>query len=202
MDTQKKVYKIIGIKGWMLAVLLVFAMGTVGSSAAFGAAAPPGTIYRTNSAQPGAQVRKLSKEVRKRLVTIPWYNVFDNLDYRIRGKTVILGGQVVFPLSRKSVGRYVKGLPGVEHVVNHVKNLPVSPFNRQVRMEEFQALFMHQSPLFHYVLGVNPRIHIVVNNGRVTLYGVVENQADRQFAGMRARSVPDVFSVKNKLRVV
>lgn len=202
MDTRRKLYKTVGRKGWILAVVAAFAIGIAGSSAALMAATPPAVSYRTNSAQQSARIKKLSKEVHKRLVTIPWYNVFDNLEYKIHGKTVTLLGHVVFPLSRKSVGRYVKELSGVDHVVNHVKNLPVSPYNRKIRMEEFHAIFLHQSPLFHYLLGVNPRIHIVVNNGRVTLYGVVENKGDRNYAGMMAKTVPNVLSVKNKLRVV
>lgn len=205
MDTRKQVYEIVGKRSWILPLLLVFAFGTACSSAALAATAPPHATFRASPAQPSARImkldRKVSKEVRHQLLMIPWYNVFDNLEYKVQGHTVTLAGEVVFPLTSTSVGRYIKGLPGVKHVVDHVRNLPVSPYNRQIRMAEFRALFMHQSPLFHYVLGTHPRIHIVENNGRVTLYGVVDSKADREFAGMRARTVPDVFSVKNKLRV-
>jgi len=42
-------------------------------------------------------------------------------------------------------------------------------------------------------------IHIVVKNGNVSLYGVVNNQSDAAIAGMQANSAPGAFSVENHL---
>lgn len=199
MDTGKINPKIIGKRTWMLALVLAFAVGTVGCSAALAHAVPSTAISRKS---PAEYHKWLKKKVYKRLVTIPWYNVFDNLDYKIQGTKVTLLGQVVFPLSHSSVENYVKGIPGVTRIVNHIQNLPLSPYNTQIRWAEYRALFFEGSPLFHYSLGVTPRIHIIVNNGNVKLVGVVDSKADREFAGMRARTVPDVFKVVNDLRVV
>jgi len=44
-------------------------------------------------------------------------------------------------------------------------------------------------------------IHIVVRNGHTTLFGVVDNEGDRQIAEVRAREVTGVFSVENELVV-
>lgn len=199
MDTGKGNRKTIGRTGWILAVVLGIAIGMTGSSAALGATPLQKVVQHKYSA---SFENQLNNKVYNRLVTIPWYNVFDNLEYKVQGSQVTLSGQVVFPLSRSSVEGYVKGLPGVTRIVNHVQNLPFSPYDNQVRWAEYRALFFAGSPLFHYSLGVNPRIHIIVNNGHVTLVGVVENKGDRELAGLRARTVPDVFSVKNKLKVV
>jgi hyperosmotically inducible protein len=55
--------------------------------------------------------------------------------------------------------------------------------------------------LNRYALQAVPPIHIIVNNGNVTLEGVVANQSDKNIAGMQANSVPGAFSVTNNLRV-
>ena len=40
-----------------------------------------------------------------------------------------------------------------------------------------------------------------MNNGRVTLVGVVDSETDKTMAGMRANSVPGILSVQNDLMV-
>lgn len=182
---------------WMVSIALALVLATAGSGAAF-AKTPP--IAPTGAVHPSSTAW-LSKKVYDRLVTIPWYGVFDNLSYRIQGNQLTLMGQVVFPLSRSSVTDAVKGLPGVTKIVNKVENLPFTPFDNQIRFAEYRSIFGYE-PLFRYSMGVNPAIHIIVRNSRVTLVGVVNSKTDRQLAGMRARLVPYVFSVKNELRVV
>ena len=44
-------------------------------------------------------------------------------------------------------------------------------------------------------------IRISVQNGRVTLYGVVDSGMDKQLAYMRAMQVPNVFQVTDDLIV-
>src|SRR5215831_11582588 len=55
----------------------------------------------------------LSEQVRKQLVTLPYYGVFDNLEYKIDGATVTLSGQVVRPSTRSDAGASIKRIPGV-----------------------------------------------------------------------------------------
>jgi hyperosmotically inducible protein len=181
---------------WILPILLAFFLGTLSSSAAF-AKSPPMVDPHPNVTHSQAW---LSKQVYDRLVTNPWFGVFDNLAYRIQGHQLTLKGQVVFPLTRSSVLDSVEGLPGVTRVVNEVQQLSFSPFDNQIRWAEYRSIFGYE-PLFHYSMGVNPRIHIIVNHSRVTLVGVVDSKMDRELAGMRARMVPYVFSVRNELTV-
>jgi hyperosmotically inducible protein len=152
--------------------------------------------------QPGQRVayEQLAKKVRKELVTLPWYGVFDNLAYEIDGATVTLSGQVVQPSTRKDAERRVRKLAGVERVVNNIEVLPLSGFDDSIRVNTYRALLGWNSPLFRYGRGVNPSIHIVVNGGHVTLEGVVSNEGDRRLAYLLANSVPGVFSVTNNLR--
>ena len=147
-----------------------------------------------------AAFEQLAKKVRKELVTLPWYGVFDNLEYQINGSTVTLSGQVVQPSTRRDAERRVSRLKGVERVVNNIEVLPLSGFDDRIRVNTYRALMGWNSPLFRYGRGVNPSIHIVVNGGHVTLEGVVSNEGDRRLAYILANSVPGVFSVTNNLR--
>lgn len=143
---------------------------------------------------------QMAKKVRKELVTLPWYGVFDNLAYEIDGSTVTLHGQVVRPSTRTDAERRVRKVAGVERVVNNIQVLPLSSFDDSIRVSAYRALFGYNSPLFRYGRGVNPSIHIVVDRGHLALEGVVANEGDRRLAYMLVNSVPGVFSVTNNLR--
>src|SRR3954464_6162731 len=141
-----------------------------------------------------AEQTQLAKKVRKELVTLPWYGVFDNLAYEIDGSTVTLHGQVVQPSTRSDAERRVRKLAGVERVVNNIEVLPLSGFDDSIRANTYRALLGWHSPLLRYGRGGNTPTHIVVNGGHVTLEGVVSNEGDRRLAYMLANSVPGVFS--------
>lgn len=158
--------------------------------------APPGPSQENTKYEPW-----LNQQVHHRLATLPWYGIFDNIEYQIRGHEVILTGQVVRPVTKIDAQDSLKGIEGVRRVVNRIEVLPPSPFDNQIRLAEYRSLFFRGSPLFYYSLGVNPGIHIIVDNGHVTLVGIVNSEADRNLATMRARLVPNVFSVTNHLRV-
>jgi hyperosmotically inducible protein len=143
---------------------------------------------------------KSMDKVRKELVTLPYYGVFDNLEYKIEGGTVTLYGQVLKPVTRSDAARRVAKIEGVDQVINNIQVLPVSGFDDSIRAREYRAIFRSGS-LYRYAMGANPSIHIIVMNGKVTLEGVVSNRMDSQLAYMAANGVPGVFSVTNNLRV-
>ena len=174
----------------------ILALAAVIALSASAAVAAPAT-----SGGQAAGYDQLAKKVRHELVTLPWYGVFDNLEYQINGSTVTLYGQVVQASTRKDAERRVAKLAGVSRVVNQIEVLPLSSFDDSIRARTYRALFGWNSPLFRYGRGVNPSIHIVVNGGHVSLEGVVSNEADRNLANMLANGVPGVFSVKNNLQV-
>ena len=142
----------------------------------------------------------LNEQVHHKLAMLPWYGVFDNLQYRINGSEVILDGQVVTDVTKSDAEAAVKNIEGVTRVVNNIQVLPVSPFDDQIRWAEYRAIYS-QPQLSRYAMGVVPQIHIIVNGGHVTLEGVVANEADRDVAGLSANGVPGVFSVTNNLRI-
>ncbi len=144
----------------------------------------------------------LIKAVRHELVTLPYYNVFDWLEFEIKGDSVIvLRGQVVRPTLKSDAENVVKRLEAVEKVVNEIEVLPLSPNDDRIRLAVYRAIFNYNSPLYRYALQAVPPIHIIVKNGRVTLKGVVATQGDSNIANIRARGVSGVFEVTNQLQV-
>lgn len=154
----------------------------------------------TTSSSRSASDAQAQNKVRKELVTLPYYGVFDNLAYQVDGNTVTLYGQVVRPITRKDAERRVARIEGVDRVINNIEVLPVSGFDDSIRARTYRAVFRSGS-LYRYAMGANPSIHLVVKGGHVTLEGVVSNQMDSQLAYMAANGVPGVFSVTNNLRL-
>ncbi len=143
---------------------------------------------------------RIVREVRHELVMLPYYGVFDNLAYKVNGGTVTLLGQVTRPTLKEDAGRAVKGIEGVDRVDNQIQVLPLSPMDDQIRRAEYRAIY-GQPSLDRYALQAVPPIHIIVENGRVSLEGSVDNQADKDLAGLRAKGVAGVFSVANNLQI-
>lgn len=144
--------------------------------------------------------QRIMKEVRHELVMMPYYSVFDNLAYKVDGSTVTLLGQVSRPNLKSEAESRVKHIEGVDKVVNNIEVLPASPTDDQIRRAEFHKIY-GDPVLSKYAWGAVPPIHIVVNNGKVTLEGVVDNENDKNVAGIRAKEVPGTFAVENNLRV-
>jgi len=152
--------------------------------------------------QPSARsTERIEKEVRHELLMLPWFGVFDNIAYKVDGYNVTLLGQVVRPSLKSDAERAVKGIEGVEKVDNQIEVMPPSPMDDRLRTRLFRAIYGY-GPLQKYDLGVQKPIRIVVKNGRCTLEGVVDNETDKNLAGIRANGVSGLFSVTNNLRVV
>jgi osmotically-inducible protein OsmY len=89
---------------------------------------------------------------------------------------------------------------GVKDVVNDIQVSPVSIFDDDIRIRALRAIY-RDSVLSRYASDPAAPIRIVVSNGKLSLYGTVENTMDKQLAGMRANQIPGVFSVANNLIV-
>lgn len=144
--------------------------------------------------------QRLIREVRHELVMLPYYDVFDNLAFRVDGYTVTLLGQVTLPVLKSDAENVVKRIEGVEKVINNIEVLPVSPMDDRIRRAVYRAVYGNPS-LEMYSLRAVPPIHIIVKNGHVTLEGAVAREGDKTIAGMQANSVSGVFSVTNNLVV-
>jgi hyperosmotically inducible protein len=179
----------------LFVVLLLAAAGAVTANAS-NAAVPENQAQRSEE----KYRMRLEKEVRHQLVMLPWYSVFDNLAFQVDGDKVTLSGQVTRPTLKSDAEGVVKSIEGVASVTNNIEVLPLSPMDDQLRRAVFRAIY-GDSGLPRYAIQAVPSIHIIVKNGNVTLEGVVDNEADKNLAGLRANQVPNVFSVKNNLVV-
>lgn len=164
------------------------------------AIAATATVAAPKAASASNRNQQVVKQVRRELVTLPYYGVFDNLAYEVNGSTVTLSGQVTRPSTRSDAGRRVAKIAGVQQVVNNIEVLPLSPFDDSIRRQAYRAVF-NTAGLYRYAMGANPSIHIIVNRGQLTLEGVVNNKMDSQLAYMAARRVFGAFSVTNNLRL-
>jgi hyperosmotically inducible protein len=142
----------------------------------------------------------LKREVRHELMLVPWYSVFDILQYNVHADEVTLTGAVVNPTLKIDAENAVKHIEGVEKVNDQIEVLPPSPMDDQIRRAEYRAIYS-QGTLSRYGLGSFQSIHIIVKGGHVTLEGNVDNEADKNAAGIYANGVPNVFSVTNNLIV-
>ena len=142
----------------------------------------------------------LGERVRHELIMLPFYSVFDQLSFDVKGDTVTLDGQVSRPTLKSDAENVVKRIPGVKSVDNQIVVLPLSPFDNRIRWAELRAVYGNPA-LFRYNLGAIAPIRIIVKNGNVTLEGVVATQMDKNIAGLAANGVPGVFSVTNNLQV-
>jgi hyperosmotically inducible protein len=146
----------------------------------------------------------IAREVRHELLSdLPYYSVFDWIEFEVLpDNAVVLRGQVTTPPDTKSrAGDVVKDVEGVTRVINQIEVLPVSPNDERLRRALYREIYAFDSPLFRYGVGSRQAIHIIVDGGRATLKGIVDNEGDKNLAYMRARSVPGLFAVNNELLV-
>jgi hyperosmotically inducible protein len=176
---MKKTNKIVmAITGGLLALALTASAATTSTSAS----------------------KPIEEKIRKELVTLPFYNVFDTMSFSVNGDEVTLYGHVTRPTLKSSAENVVRQVAGVARVNNQIEVLPLSPNDDRLRLRLFRAIYS-QPGLDRYALGAIPGIHIIVKNGNVSLEGVVMNEMDRNVAFLRANGVAGVFSVENNLRV-
>lgn len=148
---------------------------------------------------------QIAKQVRHNLLMLPYYSIFTDLAFRLNGTVVTLEGACPGdpPWDIKSdAERAAKKVPGVTQVINNIKVLPLSPLDWDIRRAVARAIYGDASIGMRYGYQALPSIHIIVDNGHVTLEGVVDNQFDDTLIRTRANSVPNVFSVTDHLRVL
>jgi hyperosmotically inducible protein len=159
------------------------------------------TLVSLGAAQNSAKSQeRIIREVRHELLMLPYFGVFDYIAFKVDGSNVTLLGQVVRPTLKSDAENSVKRIEGVEKVDNQIEVLPPSSMDDGLRIALFRAIYQYPA-LQKYELGVQKPIRIIVKNGRVTLEGVVDSEADKNLVGLRANTVPGIFSVTNNLQV-
>jgi len=150
----------------------------------------------------GQMSMMIADEVRHRLLMLSNYGVFDWLECEILpDRSAVLRGAVTRPTLKVDAETTLKKIEGIPKVDNQIEVLPISPTDDQIRIAVYRAIFRYEGPLFRYATQSSAPIHIIVNNGRVTLKGSIDNPTDSQYAFTAAKEVSGVFDVKNELQI-
>jgi len=127
-------------------------------------------------------------------------NTFNAITIGVQNGAVTLGGHARTDVDKDSALALVSTYPGVKDVNDEIEVDPVSIMDDQTRMAVARAIYGYPT-LNKYAIDPAKPIRITVKNGNVELYGVVDSQADKDTAGIRANGVPGIFSVKNYIEV-
>jgi hyperosmotically inducible protein len=165
---------------WMVIALLVFA----GMASA--------------QDRPDRRDVRLADDIVHQVNTYSRFTIFDDVNARIDQGVVTLSGKVTMPFKKNDIGKRIAGIDGVREVENKIDVLPVSQFDDQLRHRIARAIYGHPS-FWNYAAMANPPIHIIVENGRVTLTGVVNSNVERMLARSLATGFGE-FSVESELR--
>lgn len=166
--------------------------------------------------------QEMTRQVRRALERLPYYGVFDHVTFTVDRGVVTLNGYAYNGGLRSAAEMAAKRTSGVDEVANRLEVLPASQEDDRIRWATFYRIYT-DAFLSRYASGgdIGARreiyqarrwgglyqplglysIHIVVRHGQTTLYGVVDSEADRQIAEVRAREVFGTFGVANEVVV-
>jgi len=127
-------------------------------------------------------------------------STFDYFALNVKDGVVTVEGQDRTGVGRDEALADIYNMPGVKDVVNNIGVEPVSQFDDGLRLRTARAIY-RDPVLSKYAIDPARPIRIIVANGHVTLYGVVDNGMDKTVAGLRANQIPGAFTVDNELVV-
>ena len=142
--------------------------------------------------------QKLGQKLR--YVRSGYDSTFDYFALAVKDGVVVIEGQDRTGLGRDEALADIANMPGVKDVVDNVSIAPVSNFDDGLRIRAARLLY-RDPVLSKYALDPAKPIRIIVENGHVTLFGVVDTKMDKEVAGIRANQLPGAFSVENKLQI-
>jgi hyperosmotically inducible periplasmic protein len=144
----------------------------------------------------------ISQSVQHEMRSYPYYTIFDDISYTVQNGQVSIYGDVTQPVKKSDIHNIIAKLPGVESVVDNIQVLPLSDMDNALRRQVAASIYRYPT-LSRYGAGTHPSIHIIVNNGHVTLTGIVDTETDKNVATIRASTAGMSFGpITNKLQVV
>lgn len=167
---------------------------------AFAAILAAGTAAAKTNTPPLTGEDLIARNVVHQILTYPYYTLFDEVDFRLDNGTVHLFGEVTQPWKKSALESSIAKVSGVTAVDNELKVAPLSSFDDRIRMQVARSIYRDPA-LSRYGLQAVPPIHIIVDNGHVTLDGVVNTEMEKEIAGIRANSSMSFGTVTNNLRV-
>lgn len=159
-----------------------------------------GLAVAANPATP-TTTPELERKVVHEFRMYPNFTIFDNVQVRVDNGNVELLGQVSQPYKKSDLQRIASHINGVDSVTNDITVLPLSPFDNRIRLQVARAIY-RDPVLSRYGIQSVPPIHIIVDNGHVTLEGFVSTEMEKNVAGIRASGASLSFGpVVNNLQV-
>jgi hypothetical protein len=143
--------------------------------------------------------RTLEQEVARQIRLLPYYGVFDHIEYKVEGDVVTLSGYTISLGTRSQIENVLRRQPGVAAVINNIEELPPSRYDDQIRLAALRT-FVNRGPA-QYFSEIDPDVRIIVKNGNMILEGNVLTNGDKNLLNVLGNSIPGVFSVTNNLRV-
>jgi hyperosmotically inducible protein len=143
----------------------------------------------------------IGKSITHQVLTYPYYSIWDDVGFRVTAGQVELTGAVTQPVKKHDIEQIVRKTAGVTSVTDEIKVLPLSNFDDRLRRVVASAIY--RDPMFaQYAIQALPPIHIIVENGHVTLDEVVRTDFEKSLAGVRASSAGLSFGpIVNNLHV-
>ena len=159
-----------------------------------------GVVDNIQVSTEGVSSQEIIQKARHAVLMYPFYTVFDHITFSMEENRLTVAGQVTQPYKKSDLGNILADIRGVTYVKNHIQVLPLSRFDDHIREEVAERIY--GDPMFsNYANQANPPIHIIVDNGNVTLYGAVGSKVERQKAEVDARFAATYFGLKNHLRI-
>ena len=146
----------------------------------------------------GREDLQIFRDISRQVLQYPHFTIFDSVDAQVEDGVVVLSGKMTMPYKVKDIEERVARVNGVAQVQNNITVLPVSGYDDDLRFRISRAIYGN-SNFWTYGAMVNPPIHIIVENGHVTLEGVVNSNIDRMLARSLASSFGS-FSITNNLK--
>ena len=151
-------------------------------------------------AQVSERDQRIAKDVTHSIRLYSGYEIFDWVEGNVENGIVTLTGAVRLPQSQIDYTTLAQRVPGVSSVRNDIRVLPLSTYDDQIRRAA--ALTIYRDPnLAQYLRQANPSVHILVENGRIELKGIVGTTLDKRLIADRVRNSIVAFEVTNNLKV-
>jgi hyperosmotically inducible protein len=198
------------------------AVGRLARGLVIGASLIGAVLLTTGTSAETTPPKETARSLQRALERLPYYGVFDHLTFNVDRGVVTLSGYTYNGSLRSAAEMAAKRTSGVDEVANRLEVLPSSPADDRIRWATFYRIYTDaflsryasggdigarreireasRWGLMYQPLGLYS-IHIVVRHGHTTLYGVVDNDGDKQMAEFRAREVSGVFGVENEIVV-
>jgi osmotically-inducible protein OsmY len=153
-------------------------------------------------AGPNVPDAQLEQKLAKKLTYVRsgYDSTFDYFALGVTDGVVTVQGEDRTGVGRDEALGDIANMPGVKDVIANIDLEPVSMMDDGLRLRTARVIY-RDPVLSKYAIDPARPIRIIVENGHVTLYGIVDSAMDKNLAGIRANQIPGAFRVENKLVV-